>query len=746
MDPYCNVRTNVPSIFCVGYSDTRVLTTHELSKSVQQSHSQLAPRHLSQLASEYPSQRIEMGSCESKNVANPAVRAAQPLPKEPEAEAPAATPPPPAESAAEELPDRGPTPRESTEPAAAQPLDLVPEEAAAPVDPVLEAPEETREETPARDPAPEETPSPADPAPEETPSPVNPAPEAPEEETAAPPAPVAPGDHEFTLKPHANIPLAEGPVMVCILDGWGDNEYKDEWNAVHMAQTPIMDGLSTVPNRWRSVKAHGRAVGLPSDADMGNSEVGHNALGSGQVVDQGARLVDIALETGQMFEGAGWKLISGAFAENAVHFIGLLSDGGVHSRTDQLYGCIRGAANGGAKKIRVHILTDGRDVPDGSSLDYIAKLEAELASVSEGGVDAKIASGGGRMGVTMDRYESDWDIVKRGWDAHVLGKAPHTFTDCGEAVKTLRGSEDKQVSDQNLDPFVIVDEEGNPVGTIEDGDAVVVFNFRADRMVQMSKALEYEEFTSFDRERFPKTLFVGMMQYDGDLKLPANYLVTPPAIMHVSGEHLCKNNISTFACSETQKFGHVTFFWNGNRSGYFNADLETYVEIPSDKIMFNEKPEMKALEISEASKEALKSGKFKMVRVNFANPDMVGHTGDLPATITACEVVDKCVGELIELVNSLNGRWLVTSDHGNADDMVQRNKKGEPLMGEDGKALPLTSHTLAPVPVAIGGSGLPDTVVFRDDLPEAGLANVTATTIALLGYEPPSIYEAPLIA
>mmetsp|Transcript_35619 Transcript_35619/g.79184 ORF Transcript_35619/g.79184 Transcript_35619/m.79184 type:complete len:558 (-) Transcript_35619:762-2435(-) len=552
--------------------------------------------------------------------------------------------------------------------------------------------------------------------------------------------------HDYTLKPHPTIPKHDGPVLVCILDGFGENEFKDDYNAVHSGSTPTVDALRAVSGRYRTVRAHGTAVGLPSDADMGNSEVGHNALGAGQVVDQGARLVDIALETGKMFEGPGWKLISEAFASNTVHFIGLLSDGGVHSRADQLSGCIKGAVERGAKRIRVHILTDGRDVPDGSSIGFITALEEELKGYNAKGCDAKIASGGGRMRVTMDRYEADWNIVKRGWDAHVLGKAPHNFTDALTAVKTLRGTEDKPVSDQNLDPFVIVDAAGQPVGTVQDSDAVVLFNFRADRMVEMSKAFEYAEFDHFDRERLPKDLrFVGMMQYDGDLKLPTNYLVPPPEILHVSGEYLAKNGVSTFACSETQKFGHVTFFWNGNRSGYFDSKLETYLEIPSDKVVFNEKPDMKALEITAAGKEALKSGKYKMVRINYANPDMVGHTGDLQATIRSVETVDKCLKELLEVADSVGARWLVTSDHGNADDMAQRDKKGAPLKDENGRVLPLTSHTLAPVPVFIGGKGLPDNVVFRDDLPKAGLANITATYISLLGYEPPSIYEASLI-
>ena len=331
---------------------------------------------------------------------------------------------------------------------------------------------------------------------------------------------------------------------------------KDKFNAVYMANTPCSDALRSVPGRWRTIRAHGTAVGLPSDADMGNSEVGHNALGAGQIIDQGASLVDKALESGSMFTGDGWGYVSQAFPEGTLHLIGLLSDGGVHSRTDQLFGLIRGAVERGTKKIRVHVLTDGRDVADGSSVKFVQELEGVLKEVDAKGCDAKIASGGGRMYVTMDRYEADWNIVKRGWDAHVLGEAPHKFKDAETAIKTLRNDAgEKPVSDQWLEPFVIVDDSGAPVGTIEDGDAVVIFNFRADRVIELSKALEYENFTSFDRVRWPKVKFAGMMQYDGDLKLPTNFLVPPPAISGVSGEFLAKNGSKTFVCSETQKFG-----------------------------------------------------------------------------------------------------------------------------------------------------------------------------------------------
>lgn len=546
------------------------------------------------------------------------------------------------------------------------------------------------------------------------------------------------------LQAHATIPTKK-PVLVCILDGWGENPIEDEHNAVHVAKTPTMDSLKARGSAYyRTVQAHGTAVGLPTDADMGNSEVGHNALGAGKVIAQGASLVDIALESKNMFSDAGWQYIKPAFANSTLHIIGLLSDGGVHSRTDQIFGMMRGAIADGCKKLRLHVLTDGRDVADGTCHEYMEKLIAELDSYAAQGCDAKVASGGGRMAVTMDRYEADWAMVERGWKAHVLGEAPNKFKCPKEALKELKKD---GATDQYIAPFVIVDDDDKAVGTIQDDDAVVIANFRADRVVEISKAFEYADFDAFERVRFPKIKFVGLMQYDGDLKLPANYLVPPPLIERTSGEWLAKNGLKTFACSETQKFGHVTFFWNGNRSGYFNEDLETYVEIPSDNVPFNQAPLMKAREITAAGKEALLSGKYDVVRVNYANPDMVGHTGDMGATVAACEECDACVKELLDLVEELGGMFLVTADHGNADDMVQRDKKGGPMEDKGtGALLPLTSHTLAPVPVAIGGPALPEGIKFRDDLPKAGLANVTATYINLMGYEAPAEMEPSLIA
>ncbi|KAB2062441.1 hypothetical protein ES319_A10G152100v1 [Gossypium barbadense] len=549
------------------------------------------------------------------------------------------------------------------------------------------------------------------------------------------------GQVSWKLEDHPKLPKGK-TIAVVVLDGWGENK-PDDYNCIHVAETLTMDSLKQgAPEKWRLIRAHGTAVGLPTEEDMGNSEVGHNALGAGRIFAQGAKLVDLALASGKIYEGEGFKYISESFEKGTLHLIGLLSDGGVHSRLDQLQLLLKGASEHGAKRIRVHFLTDGRDVSDGSSVGFVETIGNDLANLREKGVDARIASGGGRMYVTMDRYENDWDVVKRGWDAQVLGEAPHKFTNAVEAVKKLR----ENANDQYLPPFVIVDEHNKAVGPIVDGDAVVTFNFRADRMVMLAKALEYQDFDKFDRVRFPKIRYAGMLQYDGELKLPSHYLVSPPEIDRTSGEYLVYNGIRTFACSETVKFGHVTFFWNGNRSGYFNPELEKYVEIPSDiGISFNLQPKMKALEIGERARDAILSLKFDQVRVNIANGDMVGHTGDIQATIVACKAADEAVKMILDAIEQVGGIYVVTADHGNAEDMVKRDKCGQPLYDKNGQLQILTSHTCHPVPIAIGGPGLAPGVRLRNDVPDGGLANVAATIMNLHGFVAPNDYEPTLI-
>ena len=334
----------------------------------------------------------------------------------------------------------------------------------------------------------------------------------------------------------------------------------------------------------------------------------------------------------------------------------------------------------------------------------------------------------------MDRYNADWNIVKRGWDAHVLGKA-RAFHSAGDAVRTFY-DETPEITDQYLDAFVIADKEDCPVGPIVDGDAVIFFNFRGDRAIEISRAFTEENFQEFDRGALPDVLYAGIMEYDGDTHIPPEFLVWPPAIDRTVCEYLCTEKITSFAVSETQKFGHVTYFWNGNRSGYIDESLETYVEIPSDRIEFDRAPKMKALEIRDRTIEMLKSGKYRFGRVNFANGDMVGHTGSLNASIIAMETVDQCVGELLEAVKGLEGIAVVTADHGNSDIMF--------TVGKNGTREVKTAHTLNPVPFAIFDPGFKLEYEMAD-LQNKGLSNVAATLLNLLGYEKVNDYDPSLI-
>jgi len=539
---------------------------------------------------------------------------------------------------------------------------------------------------------------------------------------------------ELSLKKHSKFAGREGPLLLIIMDGIGLGP-QDERNAVFMANTPTLDRLFA-SKLFCSLQAHGTAVGLPSDKDMGNSEVGHNALGAGRVFDQGARLVNKAIETGKIFETDLWEqIVERGKSGGTIHFIGLLSDGNVHSHIDHLYKLIDKCGELGIKTVRVHALLDGRDVGERSALNYVVPTEEKLAKLSaEKGLDYRIASGGGRMKVTMDRYEADWNIVKRGWEAHVLGKG-RPFRSAREAVETFY-REDPNITDQYMDSFVIVDESGEPVGPIVDGDAVINFNFRGDRAIEISRAFTEKDFREFDRGPLPDVLYAGMMEYDGDLHIPPNYLVIPPAIDRTISEYLCAEGITSFAISETQKFGHVTYFWNGNRSGYINEDLELYIEIPSDRIQFDKAPKMKAHEITQKTIELLRSGKYRFGRLNFANGDMVGHTGVMDAAIVAVETVDSCVGRLVDQVMKLGGIAVVTADHGNSDEMF--------TIDSQGNRKPKTSHTLNPVPFVIVDSAFSGEYRMAK-LEKRGLSNVAATLLNLLGYQKVEDYDPSLI-
>ncbi len=377
------------------------------------------------------------------------------------------------------------------------------------------------------------------------------------------------------------------PVVLVVMDGVGETP-EELGNMVKKATTPTLNELKeTCP--WQIIKAHGTAVGLPSDDDMGNSEVGHNALGCGQIYSQGAKLVNESIESGKIYTSDAWKNLVSDLKDNGatLHFIGLLSDGNVHSNISHLIAMLKEAKKEGVKRVRCHILLDGRDVPATSALEYVQELEDVLASLNDADFDGKIASGGGRMTITMDRYQANWPMVKAGWDTHVHGIG-RQFATAKEAIETYRA--ETGVIDQDLPAFVIA-ENGKPVGKMEDGDSVILFNFRGDRAQEISMAFDGDSsFDKFDRGEMPKVKYAGMLQYDGDLCIPKSFLVNPPEIRNTLTELLVANGVNEFACSETQKFGHVTYFWNGNRSEKFSEELETWVEVPSDVRSFDECP------------------------------------------------------------------------------------------------------------------------------------------------------------
>ena len=524
----------------------------------------------------------------------------------------------------------------------------------------------------------------------------------------------------------ANFPGISGPVLTVVMDGYGIAK-QDTGSAIAAAVKPTLDRLFAEYPTLR-LRAHGTAVGMPSDEDMGNSEVGHNAIGAGQVYAQGAALVANAIASGAIWKGDAWQEVVAGARTGCLHFIGLFSDGNVHSHIDHLKAMLVQARAEGLARVRIHVLLDGRDVPETSALDYLVPFEAFLADLRAGGLDARIASGGGRQHITMDRYDANWPMVALGWRTHVIGEGTQ-FPDAVRAVDALRQQHPGTI-DQDLPPFVIA-EDGRPIGPIEDGDAVVFFNFRGDRAIEITRAFEEPDFDRFDRVRWPRVTYAGMLQYDGDLRLPKRFLVSPPAIQNTMGEWFSRSGITQYACSETQKFGHVTYFWNGNRSGRF--DGEVWEEITSDVVPFEQRPWMKAAEITDAVSAALQSGKYQALRCNYANGDMVGHTGNFRAATIAIEALDLALGRLLAAVDAAGGVALITADHGNADEMYELDKKtGQPARNADGSYKAKTAHTLNPVPLILFGKAAAG-LALRDP-GGAGLSNLAATIANLLGY------------
>jgi 2,3-bisphosphoglycerate-independent phosphoglycerate mutase len=541
---------------------------------------------------------------------------------------------------------------------------------------------------------------------------------------------------------------AEHPLVLAILDGVGLAPPAAD-NSVSRAEAPFLhsvlrdDVVAGQAAVRTELRAHGTAVGLPSDADMGNSEVGHNILGAGRIFDQGAKQVEQAMLDGSIWSGAWQHVLARGAAGKRIHFIGLLSDGNVHSHIRHLQILMEKAAEAGAQHLVAHVLLDGRDVRDQTGDVYVQQLETFFGELAQRtGVTPVIGSGGGRMSTTMDRYEADWGMVERGYAAHALGTA-RPFHSALEAIRWFR-TEDPSVSDQFLPAFTVVDAAGVPVGAMQPGDAVVLFNFRGDRMIEIYRALADQVFTEFPRGPLPADLLVtGLALYDGDLKIPAEFLVPPTRVTNTVSEVIATAGIRQAAIAETQKYGHVTYFWNGNRSDKFDDAIEEYVEIPSDRVPFEQRPWMKSADTADEIIRVIGEGLTPFVRANFAAGDMVGHTGNVQAATMAVEALDISLQRLFEAVRHAGGTLIVTADHGNCEVMVERNSKGEVQFLADGTPVPKKSHTLSPVPFVV--FDFLGREVSVAGVPQAGLANVAATLLQCLGLPVPEAYAAAAV-
>jgi 2,3-bisphosphoglycerate-independent phosphoglycerate mutase len=539
---------------------------------------------------------------------------------------------------------------------------------------------------------------------------------------------------------------SSNPLVLLILDGVGVAEPAPD-NAVELAYPGLLRELpsATFPGAtsvYTTLRAHGTAVGMPSDADMGNSEVGHNTLGAGRVLDQGAKQVEDAIQSGAIWHGTWTDLVRAAHG-HTLHFIGLLSDGNVHSNVSHLKAMIERAVADGVESIAIHPLFDGRDVSDHTAEQYLLDLEACIERCKAAGpADVRVASGGGRMATTMDRYEADWSMVERGWQAHALGTA-RPFHSAAEALATFR-EEDPGVSDQYLPSFTVVDDANEPVGRMRSGDAVVLFNFRGDRMIEIYRALTDEPFDKFERGDDVRDLFVvGMTEYDGDAKIPRHSLVQPPEVNSTVSEIVADAGLRQFAVAETQKFGHVTYFWNGNRSEPFDRATEVYQEIPSDNVRFEERPWMKSAETADAVIDAITSGEYAFIRANFAGGDMVGHSGDIEASVVAVESIDIGLTRVLDAITATAGTLIVTADHGNCEELYERSNDGRVRTSESGTAIPKKSHTLSPVPFAL--IDFQQRSLQVSGVADPGLANIGALLLELLGLDGPDSYAPPVV-
>jgi 2,3-bisphosphoglycerate-independent phosphoglycerate mutase len=509
------------------------------------------------------------------------------------------------------------------------------------------------------------------------------------------------------------------PVVLIIRDGWGENHdvSYDAHNAVKLANTPVADRLSAEYPRTE-IKACGLAVGLP-EGIMGNSEVGHQNIGAGRVVDQEIVRINKGIETGSVKES---RALKSAFDNvrsqgSALHFMGLVSDAGVHSMLDHLYGLLAIAKEAGIEEVYLHAFTDGRDTGPFSGKGFLAQAEARMAEIGVG----KIASVAGRYWA-MDR-DNRWDRVQRAYDCLTGRNIERSAGSAAEAIQLQYDSPETEGTkgDEFCPPTAILDDEDQPVATIKAGDSVIFFNFRGDRPRELTRAFIQDDFDDFERGDKLDLYFATLSEYQKGL-CPNIVFEKPAKMVNILGGYLAELGIRQFRCAETEKFPHVTFFFNDYREEPFPGEDRELVPSRKDCATYDEKPEMSAYGIKDATVGAIKSGKYGLVVVNFANPDMVGHTGVLEACVKACEVVDECVGELLDAVDAVGGSALITADHGNSDQLWNNENDG-----------PHTAHTLNPVEVVLYSEEFKGAKLVAD----GALGDIAPTLLKLMHLDQP---------
>ena len=531
-----------------------------------------------------------------------------------------------------------------------------------------------------------------------------------------------------------------GPLIHVVLDGWGVGA-ADGTNAVNKANLPVMSRLIRgCP--YTQLWTHGKYVGLPNEKDMGGSEVGHMTMGAGMVMEQGPTLIQNLLQSGEFFENPVLSRIIQNCVERdtPLHLLGLLSNGNIHSHVDHTEAIIRHAFQSGIRRCYLHALLDGRDVGVQSALDFTEPFE-KLFSELKGqrpGIDYAFASGGGREVITMDR-DNNWEKIETGWQIHVHGQSENQFPSIRDAIEHFR-KQNPEIIDQDIPGFVII-RNGEAVGRIEDQHALIFTNFRGDRATEFSQAVLADDFPYFERYRCPEVLFAGMTQYDQDNQIPPDYLVGTPVVEEPFGKRILELGLKQFRLSETQKFAHVTFFYNGGYREPLDPLQENYHFIASDKIpSFAERPAMKAPGISKKAVEFINSGEYQYGLINFANADMVGHTGDFQATVRAVEAVDAALDNIVRAIDAVNGLLVITADHGNADEMLISNQNGTLAIS--------TKHSLNPVPFLIYDplyNGDYRLKPFGQDY-NNNLSNIAATNFLLLGQAVPDDLAPSLFA